>query len=113
MRINILRCVVFISLIGNIVLIFIKLIFGYLGLLESLFSDGVNFFVDIFISLMLFMVIRVIVKEFDENYFYGYEKFEGIFYLFLGLFIMVLVSIFGYSSIESLIIVINNLFCLV
>lgn len=108
MRINILRRVVLISLIGNIVLTLIKLIFGYLGSSESLFSDGVNSFVDIFISLMLLMVIRVTAKEPDENHPYGHEKFEGILYLFLGLFITALASILGYSSIESLITVINN-----
>ena len=85
MRINILRRVVLISLIGNIVLTLIKLIFGYLGSSESLFSDGVNSFVDIFISLMLLMVIRVTAKEPDENHPYGHEKFEGILYLFLSL----------------------------
>lgn len=108
MRINNLRRVVLISLVGNIVLTLIKLIFGYLGSSESLFSDGVNSFVDIFISLMLLMVIRVTAKEPDENHPYGHEKFEGILYLFLSLFIMALASILGYSSIRSLITTINN-----
>ena len=108
MRKNILRRVVLISLIGNIVLTLIKLIFGLVGRSESLFSDGVNSFVDIFISLMLLVVIKVSSKKADLNHPYGHEKYEGILYLFLSLFIMMVATVLGYNSIKNLMDSMNN-----
>ena len=108
MRKNILKRVVLFSLIGNIVLTTIKLIFGHLGQSESLFSDGINSFVDIFISLMLFIVLKVSSKQADENHPYGHEKYEGILYLFLSLFIMAVAIILGFNSINNLIFSIRN-----
>lgn len=108
MRNNILRRVVLISLMGNIVLTLIKLIFGYIGQSQSLLSDGINSFVDIFISLMLLLVIRVTSKKPDENHPYGHEKFEGILYLFLSLFIISVAVVLGYNSIINLIRTLNN-----
>jgi cation diffusion facilitator family transporter len=108
MRKNILRRVVLISLIGNILLTIIKLISGYYGKSESLFSDGINSFVDIFISLMLFIVLKVSSKKADDNHPYGHEKYEGILYLFLSMFIMVVAIILGFNSISNLIFSINN-----
>lgn len=108
MRKNILKRVVLLSLVGNIILTIIKLIFGHLGQSESLFSDGINSFVDIFISLMLFVVLKVSSKQADDNHPYGHEKYEGILYLFLSMFIMVVAIILGFNSINNLIFSINN-----
>ncbi len=103
MKNKILRRVVLLSLIGNIVLTIIKLIFGYYGSSQSLISDGINSFVDIFISLMLVIILQVSQKMADDNHPYGHEKYEGVLYLFLSIFIMGIAVFLGYQSISDLI----------
>jgi len=103
MKKKILKRVVILSLIGNIVLTIIKLIFGYYGSSRSLISDGINSFVDIFISLMLVIVLQVAQKKADDNHPYGHEKYEGVLYLFLSLFIIGIAVFLGYQSTSDLI----------
>ncbi|WP_025724760.1 cation diffusion facilitator family transporter [Acholeplasma granularum] len=103
MKKNAIRHVVIISLIGNIILTLIKLIFGYLGNSESLISDGVNSFVDIFISLMLLVILKVAHKDADDNHPYGHQKYEGIIYLLLSIIIIIVGFFLGYSGLINLI----------
>lgn len=92
-----------VGLIVNLLLASLKLTFGYLGNAQALFSDGLNSFSDIFVSLLMLVFMRIATKKPDHDHPYGHEKFEGLAYFALGLiFSLVAIYIF-YQSIFSLI----------
>lgn len=91
------------GLIVNLLLASLKLTFGYLGNAQALFSDGLNSFSDIFVSLLILVFMSVATKKPDHDHPYGHEKFEGLAYFALGLiFSLVAIYIF-YQSIFSLV----------
>lgn len=75
------------TLILNIVLSIIKLGGGFYFNSPALKSDGFNSLMDIFVSLIILVTFKVRNKAPDNNHPYGHQKFEGIAYLMLGLFI--------------------------
>lgn len=97
-----LKNVVVISLIGNIFLTTIKLLFGYLGNSISLIGDGYNSFIDIFVSILILITLKVATKTPDKNHPYGHEKYEGVMYLILSMFIMITGGIIFYQGVVSL-----------
>lgn len=95
--------IVIISLVGNTILTTIKLLFGILGNSVSLTSDGYNSLIDIIVSILILITLRVSNKTPDKNHPYGHEKYEGIMYLFLSLFIIVTGGLIFFQGIVSLI----------
>lgn len=94
---------IFIGLMLNILLAVIKLTFGYIGKSQALISDGYNSFSDIFMSIMIFFVIRIATKKPDDNHPYGHQKYEGVLYFTLGIIFLVTAGLIGFQAIESLI----------
>ncbi len=94
---------VFIGLILNIVLTITKLGFGYFGGSQALISDGYNSFSDVFMSVMIFFVIRIATKKPDKNHPYGHQKYEGILYFTLGILFILTAGILAYQAITSII----------
>lgn len=83
-----------IGLVFNIFLTVLKLGGGIIGGSQALISDGINSFTDIFISIMLFIALRIASKRPDHDHHYGHEKYEGIAYFVLGIiFILTAASI--------------------
>ncbi len=95
---------VLIGLVLNIVLAVIKLTFGYIGGSQALVSDGYNSFSDIFMSIMIFLVMRIATKKPDENHPYGHQKFEGVLYFSLGIIFLTTSIILGYQAIATMVI---------
>ncbi len=75
------------TLILNIVLTIIKLGGGFFYNSPALKGDGVNSLMDIFVSIILLVTFKVRNKAPDKNHPYGHEKFEGVAYLMLAIFI--------------------------
>lgn len=95
--------IVTVSLIGNIILTTIKLLFGFLGNSVSLTSDGYNSLIDIVVSVLILITLKVSNKTPDKNHPYGHEKYEGVMYLILSLFIIITGGIIFYQGTISLI----------
>lgn len=95
--------IVIISLIGNIVLTLIKLLFGYLGSSVSLVSDGYNSLVDILVSILILITLKVANKVPDKNHPYGHEKYEGVMYLILSMFVIATSCFILYQGIYNLV----------
>lgn len=100
---NTIKQVVIISLILNIVLALIKLLFGYLGNTSSLMSDGYNSLSDVFVSMMILITLKISHKSPDENHPYGHEKFEGLMYFILGLVLLLTALFIGFNGTKDLI----------
>ncbi len=92
-----------IGLVANIVLALLKLIFGYLGNAQALFSDGLNSASDVLISVMMLLALRISTKKPDYDHPYGHEKFEGLAYFLLGIIFTVTAGWIFISGIVSLI----------
>lgn len=94
---------VFIGLSVNIILTVIKLGFGYYGGSQALISDGYNSFSDVFMSILIFFVIRIATKKPDKNHPYGHQKFEGVLYFVLGVVFFATSFLLGYQAIATII----------
>ncbi|MBN2268288.1 MAG: cation diffusion facilitator family transporter [Acholeplasmataceae bacterium] len=92
-----------IGLVANIALALLKLIFGYLGNAQALFSDGLNSASDVLISVMMLLALRISTKKPDYDHPYGHEKFEGLAYFLLGIIFTVTAGWIFISGIVSII----------
>lgn len=90
-RFNATNRVSIIGIIGNIFLLIIKGIVGFLSNSQSMIADFFNSFGDIFSSLMTYIGNKISSKEADEDHNLGHGKAEYI-YSFLISIIMLLTS---------------------
>ncbi len=90
-RYNATNRVSIIGIIGNIFLLVIKGIVGFLSNSQSMIADFFNSFGDIFSSLMTFIGNKISSKEADEDHNLGHGKAEYI-YSFLISIIMILTA---------------------
>jgi cation diffusion facilitator family transporter len=97
-----------IGLIVNAILSIIKLGFGFWGNASALISDGFNSFTDVFISLMLFIVLKLASKKPDYDHPYGHEKYEGLAYFVLGIIFLFTAIVIGYFSVIGIIFYIDS-----
>ena len=90
------------GIVGNIFLLIIKGIIGYITSSQSMIADAFNSAGDIFSSCMTFIGNKISSKEADEDHHLGHGKAEYIFSLFISLS-MIIVSIeLLVSSIKSI-----------
>ena len=90
------------GLFFNIFLTLVKLGFGIWGNAQSLVSDGVNSLSDIFMSLLIFFVLKVATKKPDDDHPYGHQKFEGLAYFTIGIIFSITAFYLGYKAIECI-----------
>jgi len=76
---------ILIGIIFNIILTCMKLIFGYIGEVQVLITDGYNSLTDVMLSVLVFFMIRIATKKPDEDHPYGHQKFEGVAYFAIGM----------------------------
>lgn len=90
------------GIVGNIFLMIIKSIIGFLTHSQSMISDALNSSGDIVSSLMTFIGNKVSSKEADEDHNLGHGKAEYVFSMLISvLMIMVSIGVF-ISSVKSL-----------
>ena len=106
-RKKILSAVAF-GLAVNIFLAFIKLFFGFWGNAQALISDGMNSLSDVFISIIIFAILKLATKKPDHDHPYGHEKYEGLAYFLLGIIFFVTSILIGYTSINSIVSFVDN-----
>lgn len=72
------RHTILVSLIGNVLLVFVKLITGLLGSSFALVADAIESLGDVFSSFIIFLGLRVSVKPPDDDHPFGHGKVEPI-----------------------------------
>lgn len=91
------------GIIGNIFLLVIKAIVGFVFKSQSMIADSFNSAGDIFASLMTFIGNKIARVPNDEDHNFGHGKAEYIFSMFIGIsMILVAVKLF-FNSISTLI----------
>lgn len=91
------------GILGNIFLLVIKFIIGFLSKSQAMIADAANSAGDIFASLMSSIGNRIANVPEDETHNFGHGKAEYIFSLFIGLSMIIVGFKLVYDSVISLI----------
>lgn len=91
------------GIIGNIFLLIIKAIVGFVFKSQSMIADSFNSAGDIFASLMTFIGNRIASVPNDEDHNFGHGKAEYIFSMFIGISMIFVAAKLFYDSISTLI----------
>ena len=91
------------GIIGNIFLLIIKAIVGFVFKSQAMIADSFNSAGDIFASLMTFIGNKISSVPSDEDHNFGHGKAEYIFSMFIGLSMIFVAAKLFYDSIKTLI----------
>lgn len=91
------------GIIGNIFLLIIKTIIGFISNSQAMIADSVNSAGDIFASLMTFIGNRIASAPDDEDHNLGHGKAEYIFSMFISIAMILVSSKLLFDSVMTLI----------
>lgn len=91
------------GIIGNIFLLLIKTIIGFISQSQAMIADSVNSAGDIFASLMTFIGNRIASVPNDEDHNFGHGKAEYIFSMFISIAMILVSAKLLFDSIATLI----------
>ena len=92
-----------IGIIGNLFLLIIKGIIGFITKSNSMIADAANSASDIFASLMTYIGGRIASKPYDDDHNMGHGKAEYIFSFLISVSMIVVAINFLFNSLKSLI----------
>lgn len=90
------------GILGNVFLLVIKFIVGFLSKSQAMIADAANSAGDIFASLMSSIGSKIASSPKDDTHNFGHGKAEYIFSLFIGLSMIVVALKLVYDSVVSL-----------
>ena len=96
------RHTILFSLIGNIVLVFVKLITGLVGNSFALVADAIESLGDVFSSVIIYLGLRVSDKPADEDHPFGHGKVEPIISFLVVLFLIVSAGFIAHQAINNI-----------
>lgn len=91
------------GIFGNIFLLIIKTIVGFLSNSQAMIADAANSASDIFASLMTFIGNKIASEPDDNNHNFGHGKAEYIFSLFISISMIFVAIKLLYDSVMSLV----------
>lgn len=91
------------TILGNIVLSFFKIIIGTLGKSQALLSDGIHSILDVVTTIIAFFGIKASQKRDDNCHPYGHEKIEPIIAKIMAVILLTTALLIGYKGISSII----------
>ena len=91
------------GIIGNIFLLIIKAIVGFVSKSQAMIADSINSAGDIFASLMTFIGNKIASEPNDEDHNFGHGKAEYIFSMFISISMILVSAKLLYDSIMTLI----------
>lgn len=96
------RYTILISLIGNTVLTFVKLIAGLFGNSFALVADSIESLGDVFSSFIIFLGLRVSDKPSDDDHPFGHGKVEPIISFIVVLFLIASAGFIAHQAIHNI-----------
>ncbi|NLZ94213.1 MAG: cation diffusion facilitator family transporter, partial [Bacteroidales bacterium] len=96
------RYTILISLIGNTVLTFVKLIAGLFGNSFALVADSIESLGDVFSSFIIFLGLRVSDKPSDDDHPFGHGKVEPITSFIVVLFLIASAGFIAHQAIDNI-----------
>lgn len=91
------------GILGNLFLLIIKSIVGFMSHSQSMIADAANSASDIFASLMTFIGNKIASEPDDESHNFGHGKAEYIFSLFISISMIIVSFKLLYDAVSSLI----------
>lgn len=98
------------GIIGNIFLLIIKAIVGFVSKSQAMIADSINSAGDIFASLMTFIGNKIASEPNDEDHNFGHGKAEYIFSMFISISMILVSAKLLYDSTMTLIMGSNLIF---
>ena len=102
-RFNETKKVGILGIAGNIFLLVIKSVIGFLSNSQAMIADSFNSAGDIFASLMTFIGNKISSVPHDEDHNFGHGKAEYIFSMFIGISMIIVMFKLLYDSIHTII----------
>lgn len=90
------------GIIGNIFLLIIKGVIGYLSKSQAMIADSINSAGDIFASIMTYIGNKIASTPHDENHNFGHGKAEYIFSFLISIAMLYVAVVSIISSIQSI-----------
>ena len=90
------------GILGNVFLLIIKFVIGFLSKSQAMIADAANSAGDIFASLMSSIGSKIASNPEDDTHNFGHGKAEYIFSLFIGLSMIIVAFKLIYDSVISL-----------
>ncbi len=97
-RYQISRRVTLVGLFVNLLLAFVKILFGIVGRSSALFADGVHSLSDVVSDGMVLVAAKYAHKGTDQNHPYGHERIETLATVLLSMVLMVIGAGIAYDS---------------
>lgn len=91
------------GIIGNIFLLIIKTIIGFISKSQAMIADSMNSAGDIFASLMTFIGNKIASEPYDDDHNFGHGKAEYIFSMFISISMILVSAKLLYDSVITLI----------
>ena len=102
-EVRVIRRVTWVGFWVNVVLMTLKLFFGYWGHSDALVADGYHSMSDFATDFIVLIFVGIAYKKADEEHPYGHGKFETMASVLIGLILMIVAIALAYGGIESLI----------
>lgn len=96
------RQTIILSLIGNALLVFVKLITGIIGNSFAMIADSVESAGDVFSSFIIYMGLKFSAKPSDEDHPFGHGKVEPIISFLVVLFLIVSAGVIAFQAFNNL-----------
>ena len=91
-----------VSIIGNTVLAFFKIVAGIIANSGAMISDAVHSASDIFSSIIVIIGVKLSSKDSDKDHPYGHERFECVAAIILAVILLICGLFIGYTAIEKI-----------
>lgn len=92
--------VLYVILIANLLVALVKIFFGITLKVNSLTADGLHAITDSSSSIIGIIAVKIASKPADKNHPYGYDKFETIASMFIGLMLLYITGQIIYNAIN-------------
>ena len=96
------RRTILLSMIGNIVLFFVKLVTGLLGNSFAIVADAIESAGDVFSSFVIYLGLRVSDKPSDKDHPFGHGKVEPIISFLVVLFLIISAGFIAYQALSNM-----------
>ena len=91
-----------VSIIGNAVLSFFKILAGILANSGAMISDAIHSASDVFSSIIVIIGVKFSAKKSDKDHPYGHERFECVAAIVLAVILLICGLFIGHTAIEKI-----------
>lgn len=91
-----------ITMIGNLILSFVKILIGFICQSSAIVSDGIHSASDVLSTVVVIIGVKLSSKESDKEHPYGHERFECVAAIILAVMLFLTASIIGFTAIKNL-----------